>query len=86
MSISTLSFVAWALAMVVILIGMVVSLKRSKRFMDRVEKIASQALPEIGTIAEKKHRERFGSLAPRPGPNGSWYPKEKKLFAKKSVV
>ena len=87
MNTSTVSFIAWGATMLVILVGMLLAVRRSKVVQDEAEDIASKALPEIGGIAVKKHHERFG-CAPTdaPGANDSWYPEAKKKFAKRSVI
>lgn len=86
MSPSTISFIAWGLVMVAILISMVFATKRSKGVQEETEDCASKALPEIGQIAEKKHVQRFGRApTDAPGASGSWYPEVNKKVAKGSV-
>jgi hypothetical protein len=81
-----ISFVAWGVVMVVVLVGMVFATKRSKGVQDETEDIASKALPQIGGIAEKKHEQRFGRAPTNaPGSTGSWYPEVKKKVAKGSA-
>jgi hypothetical protein len=86
MSPSTISFIAWGLVMVTILVGMVFAAKRSKGVQEVTEDCASKALPQIGQIAEKKHAQRFGRApTDAPGASGSWYPEVNKKVAKGSV-
>lgn len=72
----TASFVVWIVVMVIMLAGLLLAARRSKRLDSETEDIASEALPEIGGIAEKKHQERFGrppTGTPDVGKH-SWYP------------
>jgi hypothetical protein len=85
MSSSTISFIAWSVFMVLIIIGLVWSARKSREIREEVEDVASKALPEIGGIAEKRYSKRFGRAATdAPGSNGqgSWYPEAKKKIAK----
>lgn len=86
MSSSIISFTAWCVVFLIVLVGLVFAARRSKGVQDATEDCASKALPEIGGIAEKKHVERFGRAATdAPGASGSWYPEVKKKVAKGSV-
>lgn len=87
MSSSAISFVIWSTFMVVMLVALVLTARRSRGVVSETEDVASRALPEIGGIAEKKHRQRFGRAAtdaPGSTKNGksSWYPHAKKKLAK----
>lgn len=85
MNSSTISFIAWAVFMFLMLGGLVWAARRSRGVDKGVEDVASKALPEIGEIAEKKHVERFGRAptdAPGANGSGSWYPEVKKKVAK----
>jgi len=65
--------------MVGVVIGLVLAARRSRIVQDAAEDAASQALPEIGNIAEKKHFARFGRASTNaPGESNSWYPEVKK--------
>lgn len=87
MTSSMLSFIAWSVAMLVVLAGMVFATRRSRGVQSETEDVAAKALPEIGEIAEKKHRERFGRAATNaPGISGSWYPEVKKKNTKGDVI
>lgn len=87
MNASTISFVAWAIFMLVMLGSIVWAAKRSRLVQGEAEDAASACLPEIGGIAEKKHKARFGRAA-TDAPGGStdgpdsWYPEAKKKVAK----
>jgi hypothetical protein len=87
MSPSIISFVAWAVFMVLMLVALVVAARRGREIQNETEDVASRALPEIGGIAEKKHHQRFGRAAtdaPGSSSNGksSWYPEVKTKAAK----
>lgn len=79
MSASTISFVAWAAFMVIMLIGLVVASRRSRGTVKMTEDVASVALQEIGECAERTYEHRFGR-APTDQPvasrtsSGTWYP------------
>ena len=80
MSATVLTFLGWGILMILVVIAFVFMAKRSKAVEDKTEDIASQALPQIGEIAEKKHEEAFGR-APTNFPRrrgSSWYPPKKK--------
>lgn len=82
MSANTISFIAWAFLMLAVLVAIIIAAKKSKSVEDEAEEIASKALPVIGKIANKKHIDRFGR-APTSSVDGeSWYPENKKKFAK----
>lgn len=87
MSPSAISFLVWTLSMVLFMGVLVLIARRSRDVQSETEDIASKALPEIGEIAEKKHRQRFGR-APTNSPSssesgkGSWYPEIKKKSVK----
>jgi hypothetical protein len=86
MSPGAISFIGWVVVLLGIVVGLLVAAKRSKMVQDEAEDIASKALPAIGQIAEKKHRERFGRAPTNaPGEKTSWYPEAKKKVAKASV-
>lgn len=78
MSSSTLTFIAWAVFMVLVLAGFVWVALRGRGVQGKTEDVASKALPEIGAVAEKRHTQRFGRAPTNaPGsPSGSrsWYP------------
>ena len=85
MTFSTVSFVGWALFMIAVLVGLLVAGRRTNRVDEEVEDVASEALPDIGKIAEKRHLQRFGRAATdAPGANGqgSWYPEVTKKLTK----
>lgn len=77
-----MSFILWIGFFLFVLVALVVHTKRSRHVELKSEDIASQALPEIGSIAERQHTLRFGRPPTNtPGPPGTsvWYPpKEKK--------
>lgn len=79
MSFSTLSFLAWAFFMLALIVGLIVSVRRGRNIETEAEDVASKALPEIGKIAEKKHKEKFGRPATSPE---SWYPEDRRRGGK----
>jgi hypothetical protein len=84
---STVSFIAWSVFMVMMLVGLVWAARRGRGVERTTEDVASRALPEIGGIAERQHIQRFGRAATdAPGSNGrsSWYPEVKKKVAKQA--
>jgi len=89
MNSSTISFIAWSVIMAVTLVGLVIAARKSRSVQSQTEDVASRALPEIGEIAEKKHKQRFGR-APTNAPGASsecmssWYPETKKKVAGKA--
>jgi len=85
MSASAISFFAWAAFLLVVLVGLAWTARRSRGVDQEVEEVASKALPEIGEIAEKRHMQRFGRAptnAPGANGTGSWYPAAKKRVVK----
>ena len=83
MSANVISFVVWAAFMLIALAAIIFTARRSKGVEDEAENVAAKALPEIGEIAEKKYKARFGR-SPTEAPKGkdSWYPEAKKKVAK----
>ena len=64
----TQSGVPWSLlvfgfAFIVMMIGLLIAQQRSKRIDRTTQDVASTALPEIGDIAQRAHREKFGRSA-----------------------
>jgi len=78
-----LSFVAWAIFMVGMLVGIAAATRRSRHQANRTEDVASVALPEIGQVAERTYNRRFGR-APTDQPligrtsSRDWYPTAKR--------
>jgi hypothetical protein len=67
------TYVLWLLAVAVVFGGLVVVGKRGQRVVRESEDAASEALPEIGRVAEKKYAKHHGpnlSIVPA----GGWYP------------
>jgi len=85
MSFSLISFIAFAVAMLAIIVSLFFVGRTSRGIQDKAEDVAAKALPEIGALAERKHKERFGS-APTDalGMSGCWYPEAKKKSLKAS--
>lgn len=83
MQVSTISFIGWAVLMVIAIIGLAITGRRSRSSQHKMEDVAAEALPVIGKIAEKQHIKSFGRPAEdAPGEDGSWYPEAKKKFAR----
>jgi hypothetical protein len=87
MTTSAISFVAWAVFMLIALAAIVWTAKKNRASQDNLEDAASACLPEIGKIAENKHKARFGRAATNaPGSSDdappSWYPEAKRKVAK----
>jgi hypothetical protein len=75
------SFYAWVFFFLFVVIALVWQAKRSRHVEEISEDVASQALPTIGSIAERQHTLRFGRPPTNtPGPPGTsvWYPPTKK--------
>jgi len=77
MSGSLLSFLAWCLMMLAIIGVMLYLGRKSRRRDSKVEDVASEALPQIGIIADSCHEKRFGSRPCKDGKD-AWYPAAKK--------
>ena len=81
-----MTFILWVVAMVFMLGLLLIAGKRSRPRDEATEKVAAQALPAIGKIAERQHTMRFGrppsDVPGRAGAQDSWYPKNKKKTAK----
>lgn len=76
-----MSFILWMGLMLIVIAGLFLASRRGRRVDQQVEDIASQALPEIGEIAERQHSITFGRPPTNtPGPEGetTWYPPLKK--------
>ena len=85
MNSSTISFIAWAVFMLAMVGVLIYAARHSRHAQEEAEDMASTALPEIGHIAEKKHKQRFGRASTSaPGTDDSWYPEVKKKSAKAS--
>lgn len=71
-----MSFLVWCLLMVGVLCFMGWSARRSRKVTAKVEETASDTLPKIGAIAEKKHQEKFGrgATSTERESRDSWYP------------
>ena len=87
MSSIPLSFAAWAIFMVVMLVAVALATRRSRSHASRTEDVASVALPEIGQIAERTYNRRFGrppTEQPLVGRTSSrdWYPPIKRPTVK----
>ena len=83
-----MTFIIWIAAAVFVVVLLVVAGKRSKPVVETTEKVAQEALPAIGAIAERQHTLRFGrpptNTPGRAGASDSWYPKTKKRTAQKA--
>ena len=88
MSSGTVSFIVWAaamLAMLGVLVWVAKHHSRSRTIQQDAEDAASTCLPEIGKIATKKHKQRFGRApTDAPSDDSAWYPEAKKKVIKAS--
>jgi hypothetical protein len=88
MTTSTISFIAWAAFMVIMLIGLTIASRRGRNRAMKTEDVASVALPEIGECAERTYEQRFGRaptdvpVMSRTSTGSSWYPPSKTRAAK----
>lgn len=80
----TWGFFLWILFFVALLILLARESRRGRDVSQKTEEIAQAALPEIGSIAERKHVAKFGR-APTNVPRArgrslstSWYPETKR--------
>lgn len=71
----SLSFLVWSLLMLGVLLYAIVLARRARVIDSRLEKTASEVLPELGRIAARRHKKRFGTSSDIEKTN--WYPKEK---------
>jgi hypothetical protein len=73
----TSGFALWALLMAGVVVAMALISRRSKRVDAKAEETASEALPDIGGIAERMHVAHFGRAPTTPPVSGTWYPPPK---------
>lgn len=70
----TAGFAVWALLMAALVGAMAFIGRRSKRVDAKAEEAASEALPDIGGVAERMHVASFGRAPTTPPVSGTWYP------------
>lgn len=83
MNAGTVSFILWAFLMLTIVVALFLAGRKARRAEEELEETASEALPEIGEIADTHHQRKYGkpsSVSPKNGE--SWYPELKKKSAR----
>ena len=69
------SFLVWAGVMVAAVLVLFLKLRKSRTVDRNLERASESALNEIGKVAEKKYKQKYGRM---PTSTGSWYPEDKK--------
>jgi len=82
MTCSLMSFAGWAIFMIASLVGLFILGRRTSPSQQKMEDVASSALPRIGGIAEKHHSQRFGRPPTNAPGRKPWYPEVPKKYTK----
>lgn len=80
----TLSFAIWAGFMLVMILGLWRATRRGRNRARETEDIASRILPELGLVAERSHKRRFGEGSVVAHSTETWYPPTRQRAVKSS--